>query len=156
MILSDVDIEELNNLYQIIHPYNEKQLTPNGYDLSVDKIQIDGKKIDVNSDGFYSIPPNTHFLAGTKEKTTFPDGYCGTLFLSDKYARQGIMATFGKMDSGFSGVVTLSLFNSSTNYILIPKNATICQVVFETMMSPPAKTYVERSGNYQNTTGIKI
>ena len=44
-ILSDKDIEKLINNNELgIKPFNQKNLTPNGYDLSIDEIYI--KKSD--------------------------------------------------------------------------------------------------------------
>ena len=101
------------------------------------------------------IPEGYHFLALTEE-VGLPDNITGQLWLKSKYARQGIQATFGKIDAGFKGRMTLSLFNSSNKQIEILMNKGIVQIVFERMSKPCIKTYEKRSGNYQNTKTIKV
>jgi len=58
-ILSDKDIEnEMSNDNLGIEPFNQKNLTPNGYDLSIDEVYI--RKTDHHiKEGKATIPPMT-------------------------------------------------------------------------------------------------
>ena len=65
-ILSDKSIVKLIASKEIIiEPFEEVNLTPNGYDLTVSEIEIpNGEKI---SKGKLRIPPNHRFAISTKE-----------------------------------------------------------------------------------------
>ncbi|MCJ2511846.1 MAG: dCTP deaminase, partial [Candidatus Thermoplasmatota archaeon] len=55
----------------------------------------------------------------------------GQLWIRTSWARKGVMASFGKIDAGFEGNLTLSAFNSTREVIDVPIGETFAQVVFE-------------------------
>ena len=155
-ILSDVDI--LNSIKTEdlgIEPFNEKNLTPNGYDLSISEVFI--KKTNEHiKDGFASIPPQTWFAISTKEFVKMGPQITSQLWIRSSYARKGVMASFGKVDAGFNGTLTISCFNSNDEPLEIPIGDRFCQIVFENMASIPSELYDKKSGTYQNQRGIKL
>ena len=155
-ILSDKDIENsIKNNYLGIEPFNIKNLTPNGYDLSIDEIYI--RKSDQHiKDGVAVIPPLTWFAISTKEFVKMGSEITSQLWIRSSYARKGIMASFGKVDAGFHGTLTISCFNSNDEDIEIPIGDRFCQIVFERLCSSPSELYDKKSGNYQNQRGIKL
>jgi dCTP deaminase len=78
------------------------------------------------------------------------------LWIRSSYARKGIMASFGKVDAGFHGTLTISCFNANNEAIEIPIGDRFCQIVFERLGSTPSELYDKKSGNYQNQRGIKL
>jgi len=146
-ILSALDLGELE-----IEPFNSDNLTPNGYDLTISEIEIpNGEK---TSQGSLIIPPNKRFAVATKERIACGSNTCAQLWLRTSWARKGITCSFGKIDSGFDGTLTLLGFNSGEDNIQINIGDTFAQMVFE-MMSGPANTlYSDRSGKYQHQKGI--
>lgn len=78
------------------------------------------------------------------------------LWIRSSYARKGIMASFGKVDAGFHGTLTLSCFNSNDEPLQIPIGDRFCQIVFENLASMPSELYDKKSGTYQNQLGIKL
>ena len=155
-ILSDRDIEELIENKDIdIEPFNKKNLTPNGYDLSIDEIYI--KKTNLNiKDGVATIPALTWFAISTKEFVKMGPQIASQLWIRSSYARKGIMASFGKVDAGFHGTLTISCFNANDVEIEIPIGDRFCQIVFENLSTVPNELYEKKSGNYQNQRGIKL
>jgi dCTP deaminase len=155
-ILSDVDI--LNSIKTEdlgIEPFNEKNLTPNGYDLSISEVYI--KKTNEHiKDGFATIPPQTWFAISTKEFVKMGPQITSQLWIRSSYARKGVMASFGKVDAGFNGTLTISCFNSNDEPLEIPIGDRFCQIVFENMASIPSELYDKKSGTYQNQRGIKL
>ncbi len=152
-VLSDRSIIKLIADKEItIEPFKETNLTPNGYDLTVCEIEIpDKKKI---SKGHLSIPPNNRFAISTKEIISCGKNHCAQLWLRTSWARKGIICSFGKIDSGFKGNLTLLGLNSSKNEVNIQIGNTFAQIVFEKLSSPAEELYSDRSGNYQNQKGI--
>jgi len=155
-ILSDIDIKRcMENNELGIEPFIEKNLTPNGYDLSIDEVFI--RKNDEHiKKGMAVIPPQTWFAISTKEFVKMGPKITSQLWIRSSYARRGVMASFGKVDAGFHGTLTISCFNSNDDPLEIPIGDRFCQIVFENMQSVPSELYDKKSGNYQNQRGIKL
>ena len=119
-ILSDIDIRKnIENNELGIEPFIEKNLTPNGYDLSIDEVYI--KKTDEHiKNGTAVIPPMTWFAISTKEFVKMGPKITSQLWIRSSYARKGVMASFGKVDAGFHGTLTISCFNSNDEPLEIP------------------------------------
>lgn len=152
-VLSDKSIVKLiANKEIIIEPFKETNLTPNGYDLTVSEIEIpNGEKI---SKGKLRIPPNHRFAISTKEIISCGQNHCAQLWLRTSWARKGLICSFGKIDSGFKGNLTLLGLNSSEDEVNIEIGNTFAQIVFEKLSTPADELYSDRSGNYQNQKGI--
>ena len=155
-ILSDLDIKKsMDNNDLGIEPFIEKNLTPNGYDLSIEEVFI--KKTDkFIKEGMAVIPPLTWFAISTKEFVKRGPQITSQLWIRSSYARKGVMASFGKVDAGFHGTLTISCFNSNDEPLEIPIGDRFCQIVFENMESIPSELYDKKSGTYQNQRGIKL
>lgn len=155
-ILSDKDIVESTMTGYIgISDFSEKSLTPNGYDLRIAEISIRGDDI-IYKEGTVKIPPRTMFYVSTIERVRMADDICAQLWLRTSWIRKGIMATFGKIDAGFEGTLTLGAYNATDDIIEIPIGERFCQMVFETLTSASVKSYEKRSGHYQGQTGITL
>jgi dCTP deaminase len=155
-VLSDTDIEQaLQSNALGIEPFVQKNLTPNGYDLSIEEIFI--RKTDQHiKEGVATIPPLTWFAISTKEFVKMGPQITSQLWIRSSYARKGIMASFGKVDAGFHGTLTFGCFNASDKEVDIPIGDRFCQIVFENLESVPKALYHERSGTYQNQRGVTL
>lgn len=155
-MLSDNDILDLIKRGELtIQGFKKESLTPNGYDLTVGEILIPSTN-DKTTDGSVKIPAMTWFLIGTDEVVELPRGLTGQLWIRTSWARKGIIGSFGKVDAGFRGNLTLSAFNASSNAIEMAIGNRFAQIVFVRMRSAPEKGYEERSGNYQDQRGITL
>ena len=155
-VLSDSDILELLGTGALkIEGFQERNLTPNGYDVTIDEIAIPstGEKV---RDGSISDPPGAWFLIGTKEYLELPPHLVGEIWIRTTWARKGILASFGRIDAGFHGNLTFSALNASGSPIVLPTGERFAQVVLSELLSPPKKTYEQRSGNYQRQRGITL
>ncbi|HHH80123.1 MAG TPA: dCTP deaminase, partial [Thermoplasmatales archaeon] len=155
VVLSDRDIKEaIKNSEISIEPFVEENLTPNGYDLTIDEIYI--KKTGQHiKEGVARVPPLTWFAVSTKEFVKMGSRVASQLWIRSSYARKGIIAGFGKVDAGFHGTLTVGCFNANHEEVEIPIGDRFCQIVFETLFSQPEELYDKRSGNYQNQRSIK-
>lgn len=155
-ILSDRDIvESLMTGYLGISDYNEKSLTPNGYDLRVAEISIRGDP-EIRREGVVSIPPRTMFYVSTVERVKMASDVCAQLWMRTTWIRKGCIGAFGKIDAGFEGTLTLGAYNASDDAVEIPIGERFCQMVFETLNSETIKDYAQRSGHYQGQSGITL
>lgn len=155
-VLSDVDIEQALQQGRLgIEPFVQKNLTPNGYDLSIDEVFI--RKTDQHiTEGVAVVPPLTWFAISTKEFVKMGSQITSQLWIRSSYARRGILASFGKVDAGFHGTLTFGCFNASDSEVEIPIGDRFCQIVFENLESVPQALYHERSGTYQNQRGVTL
>ena len=152
-IQSDKSIIELIQKDEIIiNPFRKGNLTPNGYDLTVHEIEIPEKQ-RISNDKLI-IPPGERFAVSTKEVISCGENYCAQLWLRTSWARKGIICSFGKIDSGFKGNLTLLGLNASKDEVKIEIGNTFAQIVFEKLSTSADELYSERSGNYQNQKGI--
>ena len=152
-VLSDKSIVKLIASKDIIiEPFKETNLTPNGYDLTVSEIEIPNQ--EKISKGKIRSPPNNRFAISTKEIVSCGENHCGQIWLRTSWARKGIICSFGKIDSGFKGNLTLLGLNSSKDEVNIEVGNTFAQIVFEGLSTPADELYSDRSGNYQNQRGI--
>jgi dCTP deaminase len=155
-VLSDGDIEQaLENNDLGIEPFVPKNLTPNGYDLSIEEVFIRKTNQRVKS-GVAVIPPLTWFAISTRECVKMGPTITSQLWIRSSYARKGIMASFGKVDAGFEGTLTIGCFNASDASVEIPIGDRFCQIVFEHLEQTPKALYHERSGTYQNQRGVTL
>jgi dCTP deaminase len=155
-VLSDGDIEQaLENNDLGIEPFVPKNLTPNGYDLSIEEVFIRKTDQHVKS-GVAVIPPLTWFAISTRECVKMGPTITSQLWIRSSYARKGIMASFGKVDAGFEGTLTIGCFNASDASVEIPIGDRFCQIVFEHLEQTPKALYHERSGTYQNQRGVTL
>ena len=155
-VLSDADITDyMSENILGLDPFNEKNLTPNGYDLSIEEIFI--KKTDQHiNEGNAVIPPLSWFAISTKEFVKMSGKITAQLWIRSSYARKGVMASFGKVDAGFHGTLTISCFNANDEEIEIPIGDRFCQIVFEKLESVPSELYEKKSGTYQNQRGVTL
>ena len=141
MILCDSDIKKEIEIKRIvIEPFDERNLTPNGYDLTIEE----SSKRKVN--GLES------FLISTKEYITLPDDICAQLWIRSSFARKSIFCSFGKVDAGFEGTLTVGCFNANSEEIEIKKGERFIQIIFERMSGSAKNKY---DGKYKYQKGIK-
>lgn len=153
-ILSDHEIETLREQDALgIEPFVAKHVTPNGYDLTIGEVQVRGDGATAR-DGTVEVPSGRGFLVSTREYVRMPADVAGQLWIRSSYARRGVLASFGKVEAGFEGELTLAAFNASNQALEIPVGDRFAQLVFEKLHKPPAVAYEERSGNYQGQRGI--
>ena len=155
-VLSDRDIEAgLQDGSLGIEPFVPKNLTPNGYDLSIAEVFLKTTGAHIK-EGMAVVPPMTWFAISTKECVRMGPKVTSQLWIRSSYARKGILASFGKVDAGFQGTLTFGCFNASHEPVEIPIGDRFCQIVFEFLEHEPAALYQQRSGTYQNQRGVTL
>ncbi len=137
-------------------PWRPDDLTPNGLDLRIGHVQVLGQMEAPVSEGTVTVPPGERFVLGTQEFLEMPVDAVGSLWIRSSYARRGVLASFGKVDAGFHGNLTVGCFNASHEPVEIPVGDRFCQIVLEDLKTPPQAAYAQRSGNYQGQTGITL
>ncbi|MCD6276027.1 MAG: dCTP deaminase [Thermoplasmata archaeon] len=153
-MLSDRDILKAMEKGEIvIEGFREENLTPNGYDLTIGEIMLPSREIHIK-EGKLEIPPLTRFLVGSREYIKMGDEYAAQIWIKSRWARRGVLASFGLVDAGFEGILTMGAFASEKIEMRVGDK--FAQLCFFKLSSPVEKTYEKRSGNYQKQKNIKI
>jgi len=155
-VLSDADIVKLiRNGRLKIEGYDENNLTPNGYDVTIEQILLP-QTGETYKEGVVNISGNSWFIIGTKEYLVLPPNLMGQIWIRTSWVRKGILSSFGIIDAGFNGNLTFSAYNASKGPVEVAVGERFAQVIFEELTSPPTRSYAERSGNYQGQRGITL
>ncbi|MDH2905341.1 MAG: dCTP deaminase [Methanomassiliicoccales archaeon] len=154
-ILTDSEIISMATSGLLISDgFSGSSVTPNGYDLRIQTMLLPETAHETSHDA--EIPPHSWFVVSTLEKITLPGNISAQLWIRSSYARKGLFGSFGKVDAGFSGTLTLSFFNASSKSIRLTGGERVAQIVFERLCSNTDRDYASRSGNYQNQAGITL
>ncbi|MDP3986659.1 MAG: dCTP deaminase [Nanoarchaeota archaeon] len=96
-----------------------------------------------------------HFVLGTTvERLSLPDDLAGRVDGKSRIGRRGlIVQTAGHITPGFSGEITLELFNANQMPIRVKYMQPICQVEFHELKTPSTRPY---SGSYSGQRGPKV
>ncbi len=155
-VLSDADILSLLADGALrIDGFNERNLTPNGYDVTIEEIWVPSTDARVR-DGDAPVPESAWFVVATKEYFVLPATVIGEIWIRTTWVRKGILSSFGIIDAGFNGNLTFSAFNASRKTVAVPIGERFAQVVFSELRSKAGKTYKERSGNYFGQRGVTL
>ncbi|KYK28970.1 MAG: deoxycytidine triphosphate deaminase [Candidatus Proteinoplasmatales archaeon SG8-5] len=155
VVLSDAGIlKAMENSDIAIENFNVSNLTPNGYDLTIAEILVEGR--EKQDSGEVVIPPKTWFAVSTLEYVKQGPGIASQLWIRTSWARKGIISSFGMVDAGFEGTLTLSAYNSSSGEVGVPIGDRFAQIVFQVLDTHSEKEYAERSGHYQGQRGVRL
>ncbi len=178
-LLSDADIlKAINDGRLSIAPFEDKCLTPNGYDLRITEVAVESKEVgtsisrrkltslvgdevsyegqDKVTEAIAAIPPKTWFAVSTLEYVRLGPEYAAQLWLRTTWARRGIIAQFGMIDAGYEGNLTFTGFNAREQTVELPIGERYAQMVIMKINDIPEKLYAERSGTYQKKKGIQL
>ncbi len=155
-VLTDQDIvHRLERGAMKIDPFREKNLTPNGYDLSIKEVYFKAPAGKVTIGSAY-LEPGQWCLVSTEEYLEIPHDLCATLWMRSSFIRKGLIAGFGLVDAGFKGTLTFSVSNLGPEKVALPIKERICQIVYSKLESTPQHLYGDRSGTYQGQRGITL
>ncbi len=144
MILSDRDIVEYMRIGDlIIDPFSRESLQPSGYDLRFGGEYImDDRRYKKD---FIEIPPGKYSILSTLE-TIGLKNMVGDIKLRSSFCREGLIGSFGWVDPGWIGVLSLSVFNSSKKSVKIRKGERFAQICLIKLSSEVEREY---SGKYK-------
>jgi len=155
-VASDADLLRLLAKGEIaLDPFREANLTPNGYDVTIAEVAVPSNG-PPTTEGRAIVPPKSRFAVSTSEVLRLGPGVAAEIWLRTTWARRGVIASFGMVDSGFRGTLTLPAYNASDEELPIPIGETFAQVVFLLLTSASEKGYADRSGHYQDQRGVRL
>lgn len=155
-VLSDAAILEAISRGRLrVGNFNERNLTPNGYDVTIAEVFVPSTS-ETTTHGSATVPPSSRFAVSTLEVFDLGLDMCAEIWLRTTWARRGVLGSFGKIDAGFRGALTLGGFNAAHEPLEIPIGDRFAQVVFEALSPPAREGYESRSGHYQDERGVRL
>jgi dCTP deaminase len=181
MVLSDREIMDRVAQGGMIEPFVDHQvsdgvvsygLSSYGYDFrvarefkvfsnvnytAVDPKAFDsGSFVDIASDEYCIIPPNSFALARTVEYFRIPRDIITICLGKSTYARCGIILNVTPFEPGWEGHATLEISNTTPLPARIYANEGIGQVLFLRGSTECAVSYKDRQGRYDRQVGIVL
>ena len=98
--------------------------------------------------------PGKYALVYSLEYFNMPKNVIGNIWLRSSFARKGLIGTFGVIDAGYHGNITVGLYNAGSAPVTLQAEERIAQIVFSILMSEAEQDYGKRSGNYQGKRGL--
>ena len=102
------------------------------------------------------LPPNSFALANTVETFKIPRDIIVVCVGKSTYARCGIVINVTPIEPEFEGQVVLEFSNTTNLPAKIYANEGACQFLFFKADTVCETSYKDRSGKYQNQTGITL
>ncbi len=181
MVLSDQEIIERVERERMIEPFVDHQvsegvvsygLSSYGYDFrvahefkvfsNVNYTAVDPKDFDSNSfidivtEDFCIIPPNSFALGRSVEYFRIPRDVITVCLGKSTYARCGIILNVTPFEPGWEGYATLAISNTAPLPARIYGNEGIGQVLFVRGSVECRTSYKDRKGKYDQQTGIVL
>ncbi len=144
-----------------------------GYDIRLSPIEcfivrgpVDPKNTTINTKRplalitdetgtYYIVPPMTYVLGVSLERFVMPDNVCGTATGKSTYARSGLIVNITPLEPGWSGYLTLELFNAGSEPLKMYANEGIAQLQFQRVIGC-AVPYSQRNGKYMNQDCLPV
>ena len=150
-MLSDVSIRKLI-AGGLIEPIpHDRQVQPASVDLLLGEMAT--PSIGTSP---WLLHPGEFRLASTLETVTLPADVAGWVAGKSTLARLGLtVEQAGFCDPGFSGTITLELFNATRDPIVLRREQPICQIAFIRLDQPAERPYGSRGlgSHYQGQQG---
>jgi dCTP deaminase len=103
----------------------------------------------------FVLRPNSFVLACTLEVLSIPRDCLGLVKDKSSLARLGITLQTTVLEPGWTGQVTLEIYNNNPRPVLLRAGQGIAQVLFE-RGEPCHVSYADRKGKYQGQQGVTL
>lgn len=102
------------------------------------------------------IPPHDFVLGHSVEYIKMPSNVTGLVFPKSTYARCGLVCTQTVLEAGWEGQITLEFANQTNYPIKLYAGEGCAQILFLQSDEQCETSYKDRSGKYQNQTGVTL
>ncbi len=134
----------------------EFKVFTNVHNVVVDPKEFDDRSfVDVHASSCI-IPPNSFALARTMEYFRIPRDVLVICLGKSTYARCGIIVNVTPLEPTWCGHLTLEISNTTPLPAKIYAGEGIAQLVFFKGEETPEVAYADRSGKYQDQTGVTL
>ena len=155
MILNDRSIAECLNrkIIDVSPDVTDEQVQPASLDVRLGSKLYDVQNDSVeDADEVHVVEPGRAYIGHTMDHVTLPVDIAAMLTGRSSVGRKGVIIhkTAGWIDPGFSGELTLEIFNHSHEEVELEVGSRVGQLVFF-LLNEPSEGY---DGQYQDQEGI--
>lgn len=130
--------------------------------------EIDPKNFDSNSlldvplrtaaDGsvYWLLPPHSYALGVTIERFNMPRRVTGIALGKSTYARSGLIVNTTPLEANWHGRLVVELYNAANLPVRLYAEEGFVQILFFESDEECITSYNDRSGKYQNQTGLTL
>lgn len=167
MVLSDVTIRErIRSDALVTGLYGKESIQPASVDLRLSDswvwpvefgttvLSAGDAAYNESCAKYFTLMPGCFVLATTWETINLPSDLAAFVEGRSSVGRQGLFVeNAGWVDPGFSGEITLELYNASPNPIVLESGTRVAQIIFCQMTAPSAHPY---HGKYNGQSGATV
>ncbi len=129
----------------------------NAYGATIDPKKFDPQSfVDIRTNSFITVPPNSFALAQTVEYFRIPRSVITICVGKSTYARCGIIVNVTPFEPEWEGFVTLEISNTTPLPAKIYANEGIAQVLFLESDQICEVSYADKKGKYQKQKNITL
>lgn len=137
MILVDKEIRNrINGAEPLISDFNDDNLGPISYDLTLDSILLGENEISS-----HELEPGGFVYVKAKETLAMPNDLIGRIEEKNSRMRMGLIVSGPTYQPGHKTALFLRVQNISSNSITLRKGTKIAQIVFEKLSEEPDTPY---------------
>lgn len=102
------------------------------------------------------LPPHSFTLAVSKEHFNVPLNSKGICMGKSTVARNGLIVVVTPLEPGWSGFLTLEIFNATDAPVCVYAGMGITQIMFAEENTEPNTSYGKRAGKYQDQQEVPV
>ncbi len=146
------DLRLAEDGFRVFSPIVGAEIDPKNFDENT----LISSPLRTTEDGskYWLLPPHSYALGVTVETFNMPRNVIAICVGKSTYARSGIIVNTTPLEPGWRGRLVLEFSNSADLPVRIYANEGIAQVTFFESDEECATSYADRSGKYQNQSGL--
>jgi dCTP deaminase len=146
------DLRLAEDGFRVFSPIVGAEIDPKNFDEDT----LTSSPLRTTEDGskYWLLPPHSYALGVTVETFNIPRNVIAICVGKSTYARSGIIVNTTPLEPGWRGRLVLEFSNSADLPVRIYANEGIAQVTFFESDEDCATSYADRSGKYQNQSGL--
>ena len=146
------DLRLADDGFRVFSPIASAEIDPKNFDER-SLIEAPARAAEDGS-RYWLLPPHSYALGVTVETFNIPRNVIAICVGKSTYARSGLIVNTTPLEPGWRGRLVLEFSNSADLPIRVYANEGIAQVTFFESDEDCEISYADRTGKYQNQTGL--
>lgn len=146
------DLRLASDGFRVFSPIASTEIDPKNFD---ERSLVEAPLMNApDGSRYWLLPPHSYALGVTVETFNLPRNVIGFCLGKSSYARSGLIVNTTPLEPGWRGRLVLEFSNSANLPVRIYADEGIAQVTFFESDEDCDTSYADRSGKYQDQTGL--
>lgn len=146
------DLRLASDGFRVFSPIASTEIDPKNFD---ERSLVEAPLMNApDGSRYWLLPPHSYALGVTVEAFNLPRNVIGFCLGKSSYARSGLIVNTTPLEPGWRGRLVLEFSNSANLPVRIYADEGIAQVTFFESDEDCDTSYADRSGKYQDQTGL--